>query len=1045
MAGESSPWSPFASGIPQGPVLFVIYTNDIDVGLKNFVSIFVDVKEIGNIISTDEDRLRLQGDLDEIAEWFRKWKNMNMTSITHEATVQQIVICLIVTADRVPVVTFKQQSHPRGEKQLGHNDELASLQSKQDVVWRLQQDDVQQTEPECFQKTLAAAAAAAASARDISHASRSNEHVDGIMNLNKCKVSHIDSENQKKNDGAESIQVLEFQKDGVASWWTLAEYEGKLDRNWKMDSLTLCARFQIFFLHSRSTFFRLRDREEDLHYQLNGELWLDRVRPAIAHRWQYQLLKNKLRAYRWYHICFTYDHLKHLYNTFIDGELVYELIYNVGRQVYGDYALLGQGIEVYRSFSGNLSQVNVWDYVLNEDTIAEMAACETDPQGNYISWEGGWKLSNLTEYHVPLQYFCQKTTDPIYFWFPKTPQALGFYICEALGTHLPLPTTMDEVHNIYHLSAQAWPNEPVLCKNRFWASITDTQDQGTWVTHYDNAIALTPAWNDGEPNGIFYENCAQIEPVGVADIDCLTSQKCAVCEFSELQIFSLLGTCELELRNVYFIAYQEELGGLIFKGYGEYHIRKEGEEWLWVNVVKNETLARLDVNAPHGMPMGRRVWHLETTVCNQVDGMRTLVLTPCPSDSYTCDDATCIPLENRCDLKYDCLDRSDEVNCELISKPEDYKNGLPPRLSNDKDSLSLPVMLQISIESITVYTTQMTMQLSYEMQMTWFDNRLTFRNLKTNDSLNKVPFTSMMMLWSPIVGFINTERQEHTEVDVETSLYLRRLQPPSGRDNGAPGEVELFPGEQNPLAISRKYSTTFVCDFNLVLYPFDEQHCDMYLRMLSASKSYLMFDDVTTSAAYYGSELLLEYQLQQPKLLYDNSQEFNEMRVRIPLTRRAGYAILNIYTPSLILLVISYVSLFFRPHIFEVRVMTTLTSLLVMATLFTQVSASLPKTSYFKMVDVWLLFCIVMSFLIIISHVFIDNSLEDAKSGVAASSTPALTKVLPLYPGSSTPSISHTGYASINNTTKRLINISRFCFIVLVILFNLIYWSYIFG
>jgi len=56
----------------------------------------------------------------------------------------------------------------------------------------------------------------------------------------------------------------------------------------------------------------------------------------------------------------------------------------------------------------------------------------------------------------------------------------------------------------------------------------------------------------------------------------------------------------------------------------------------------------------------------------------------------------------------------------------------------------------------------------------------------------------------------------------------------------------------------------------------------------------------------------------------------------------------------------------------QVRVMTSLTSLLVLATLFTQVSASLPKTSYFKMVDIWLLFCIVVIFSIIIFHAIID-------------------------------------------------------------------------
>lgn len=58
--------------------------------------------------------------------------------------------------------------------------------------------------------------------------------------------------------------------------------------------------------------------------------------------------------------------------------------------------------------------------------------------------------------------------------------------------------------------------------------------------------------------------------------------------------------------------------------------------------------------------------------------------------------------------------------------------------------------------------------------------------------------------------------------------------------------------------------------------------------------------------------------------------------------------------------------------------MTALTSLLVLATLFTQVSASLPKTSYFKMVDIWLLFCIVLIFFIILFHTVIDLHVDYA-------------------------------------------------------------------
>ncbi|XP_069937796.1 uncharacterized protein, partial [Cherax quadricarinatus] len=505
--------------------------------------------------------------------------------------------------------------------------------------------------------------------------------------------------------------------------------------------------------------------------------------------------------------------------------------------------------------------VNIWDSVLNTSVIEEIAGCRIDPQGNYLSWEAGWDLQNITEYQVPLGHFCQQTTENTYFAFPKLPKAHAFFICESLGSHLPLPNNLEQVRLLFNISVQLWPGYPSLCRHNFWGSVTDSETEGTWVTHYDNSIAPFIAWKDGEPNGNIYENCVYIEPLGVADTECIIYSSCAVCKFQDLQIFSFLGTCELEKRNIYFIAYQEDLGDLYFKGYGEYHIRKVDKDWLWINVVTNKTLARLNPNAPFGMPMGRRVWHLETTVCDQTEGSRTFVLTPCNTNSYTCDDATCIPHENRCDLKYDCLDRSDEADCELVSQPADYRKDLPPRLGTGKNDSSLQVTLHINIESATVYTTEMTMQLSYEIDMVWLDNRLDYRNLKMNDSLNKVVYKTMMSLWAPTVGFVNTDDFQNTTLDEESSLYLQRLQPPVTRDNSAPGEVDLFPGRKNSVFLSRKYNTNFTCDFNLVLYPFDVQYCDMRLRMISASKNYLTFDEVASSAAYYGSSLLLEYQV----------------------------------------------------------------------------------------------------------------------------------------------------------------------------------------
>ena len=86
--GESSPWVPVTSGVPQGsvlgPILFIMYINDLDVGLNNIISKFADDTKIGNAIISEEDRIKLQDDLNKITEWSTKWQmpfNINKCQI----------------------------------------------------------------------------------------------------------------------------------------------------------------------------------------------------------------------------------------------------------------------------------------------------------------------------------------------------------------------------------------------------------------------------------------------------------------------------------------------------------------------------------------------------------------------------------------------------------------------------------------------------------------------------------------------------------------------------------------------------------------------------------------------------------------------------------------------------------------------------------------------------------------------------------------------------------------------------------------------------
>ena len=91
----------------------------------------------------------------------------------------------------------------------------------------------------------------------------------------------------------------------------------------------------------------------------------------------------------------------------------------------------------------------------------------------------------------------------------------------------------------------------------------------------------------------------------------------------------------------------------------------------YLNHLRYRAEANLTDETKVSYPIGRNTWGVTDRRCGSFGEavQKSLTLTICKEDQFTCDDGTCQPLDHRCDLKGDCADRSDEVDCSKVNFP----------------------------------------------------------------------------------------------------------------------------------------------------------------------------------------------------------------------------------------------------------------------------------------------------------------------------------------------------------------------------------------
>ncbi|XP_042208523.1 uncharacterized protein LOC121856845 [Homarus americanus] len=645
----------------------------------------------------------------------------------------------------------------------------------------------------------------------------------------------------------------------------------------------------------------------------------------------------------WYHICFVTSQQDSRGTFYLNGKKSTsfklpkrDILLNGSLTLGQEADKVNGGYQAQQSFSGIITGFNMYSRQLRGEEVEALAGCEVEEvEGDLVGWRTAvWSVNgDVTQVDLSVEEYCT----PERFRFTVFPQRRKYTVahvfCTKLKTSLAVPKNSEENTALYDASVilveRCQPANHAFLY--FWLGAYE-MDNGIWTdakgsrlnfTNFDDTTIKKSKNCSGFKVPPYTENWDQISCTS-------TYEFCMGCEEVEPTVLKMRGLCEQYLQSTYLRLEQHKGQMPAFRGFTKYYISFDGNHtWSLINMWSSEAVATY-FTYESDLPLGRRDWRTtaDFQLCDKPAGEKHLLsLSACYDHEYTCDEGTCINLTQRCDLRVDCPDNTDETGCDKLSRPPEYLHSLPPP-GVELGPLSLNTSVTLKGFS-QVDIRDMKLTVDFSIIITWFDLRLRYKNLKDLSDLN---FIQPSLVWTPSLELVNADFPNTYKT--AAVLTVVRQSPPEEDDPRLPAHDELYEGSKNPLRLNQKFNAPFSCTMDLRNFPFDNQHCSLLLRLTSARSDFLRWHKMTVD--YPGEVLLTEYEVGKFSIDRQTIDEYSVARVKINFSRRYGYYLLSAYLPTVMLMIISYASLYCKRESRDLRVMMALTTLLVLYALYQQ-------------------------------------------------------------------------------------------------------------
>jgi len=257
----------------------------------------------------------------------------------------------------------------------------------------------------------------------------------------------------------------------------------------------------------------------------------------------------------------------------------------------------------------------------------------------------------------------------------------------------------------------------------------------------------------------------------------------------------------------------------------------------------------------------------------------------------------------------------------------------------------------------------------------WRDERLRFTNLTCMEVINGEDyFTSF--IWTPNI-FIENGRESTLMRTTGDSSYVRIFHT---------GEVELH----------YRLKTVVICDMQLNRFPHDIQNCTIKFESWNYPTSEIHLEwDTDSPIAHNTFHSAPEYKVmsiipRQMTTVYGLPEhgivwpvgdgfrklngQFSSLMVDLLLKREIGQYVLEYYIPSVLLVMMSWVSFWLDPSAVPGRTTLGTSTWLTLITITRNTgSDDLPKVNYVKFIDIWFLVCTFFIFFSLLEFAIVNT------------------------------------------------------------------------